>query len=90
MMGADEISQLLSGWDVRGPFFKNSEQYISSDRDNPEAPWPGYGWPLDTECYFFQMHGHGRRLCATGVTPASALDRVLFLAERHRHQHEEL
>jgi hypothetical protein len=42
---------MFNGWNVIGPRFKNKEQYLSKDGDNPEAPWPDYGWPLDTESY---------------------------------------
>jgi len=69
----------LAGWDISGPYFKTSLQYLSRDGDNPEAPWPGYGWPLGTECWFFNMEGHGYLRTATGLTIQSALDRMFFL-----------
>ena len=67
----------IEDWDVKGPFFKNSEQYLSRDGDNTEAPWPGYGWPLGTECYFFVAEGNGHRVIATGVTVESAWRRTV-------------
>lgn len=71
---------LMSGFDITGPRFKNADQYISKDGDNPEAPWPGYGWPLGSECWYFHVEGHGRRAIATGLTIASALERCRYWA----------
>jgi hypothetical protein len=81
-------SELLSGWDITGPRFKNAGKYLSKDGDNPEAPLPDYGWPLGSECWFFIMEGNGYRLFATGLTPSSALDRVLYLAARNKEIRE--
>ncbi len=83
-MTPDEILDKLSGWDITGPRFKGPMQYLSRDGDNPEAPWPDYGWPLGSECYYFIMEGHGYRKFATGSTPTRALDRALYLAAQVR------
>lgn len=76
---------LPPGWSVEGPTFKDAEQYLSRDGDNPEAPRPGYGWPLGTECWYYVLEGHGLRLFATGLTTESAARRAeVIAAERTR------
>lgn len=74
------MDEALSMW-VDGPHFKGEGTYLSADGDNPEAAWPGYGWPLGTECWYFRLNGRGRRLWATGTTVAKAWERAqeLFL-----------
>lgn len=59
----------LAGWTVTGPRFKDGDHYLSKDGDNPEAPWPKYGWPLGSECWYYLMEGFDRRFYATGLTP---------------------
>jgi hypothetical protein len=75
----DNIGNRLSGWDVEGPFFKDKEHYLSRDGDNPESPWVGYGWPLNTECWYFVLEGYGLRKIATGITIKSALEQMIVL-----------
>ncbi len=60
------------GWTIDGPHFKDAQHYLSRDGTNPEAPNPGYGWPLGSECWYFTLEGQGLRLCATGLTEESA------------------
>jgi hypothetical protein len=66
---------LAAGWTAEGPYFKGPDQYLSSDGTNPEAPWPGYGWPLGTECWFFILRGNSR-VIVTGLTAESAARRM--------------
>jgi hypothetical protein len=62
---------------IEGPFWKSPGHDLSKDGDNPEAPWPGYGWPLGTECwYFVVMSGWRRRWWTTGSSVAKALERL--------------
>jgi hypothetical protein len=68
----DEDLDLPPGWTADGPRFKDASMYLSSDGTNPEAPHPGYGWPLGTECWYYVLRGPGRRLYATGLTVESA------------------
>lgn len=70
-----------NGWEISGPIFKRKSSYLDMDGDNPEAPWPGYGWPLGTTCYYFRMRGHGWRQCATGSTVEEARERVKTLMD---------
>lgn len=77
------MSERADGWTVTGPEFKPSNKYMARDGDNPEAAWPGYGWPLGSECWFYRLEGHGWRLIATGLTRESAAARVEVLIERH-------
>lgn len=65
---------------VVGPFYKDEEHYLSKDGDNPEAPWPGYGWPLGTACWYFILEG-GYRWAATGSTVEKAWQRAVSLYE---------
>lgn len=71
---------LPPGWTADGPRFKDADSYLSTDGDNPEAPWPGYGWPLGSECWYYVLRGHGRRLFATGLTRENAARRAQELA----------
>jgi hypothetical protein len=73
-----------AGLNINGPAFKNGETYLSKDGDNPEAPWPGYGWPLGTECWYYRIEGLGSRKYATGLTPVSALARATEVASMMR------
>jgi len=74
---------LADGWQVEGPKHKDADRYLSKDGDNPEAPWPGYGWPLGTECWYFVLTGHGARLFAAGSTAELAARRAEVVAEAH-------
>jgi hypothetical protein len=64
------------GWTVAVPRFKDKDHYLASDGTNPDAPWPGYGWPLGSECWYYVLRGHGLRLHATGLTQESAARRA--------------
>lgn len=64
------------GWTVRGPKFKSKDSYLDQDGTNPEAPAPGYGWPLGSECWWYMLDGHGLRLVASGATRESAAARA--------------
>ncbi len=75
--------EALPGWEVEGPHFKSADRYLDADGDNPQAPWPGYGWPLGTECYWFRLRGHGKRLAATGLTVEDAEARASLLMGEH-------
>lgn len=75
---------IVKGWTITGPKFKRREQYLSRDGDNPEAPWSGYGWPLESECYWFLLEGFGYRRCATGLTIQSALNRAIMICDSLR------
>lgn len=75
-----DLSKLPAGWEVEGPHFKDHTTYLSHDGTNPEAPEPGYGWPLGTECWYYVLNGHGLRLHATGSTELKALERALVIA----------
>lgn len=72
---------LPPGWTAEGPRFKDASMYLSDDGSNPEAPWPGYGWPLGTECWYYVLRRSGRRLYATGLTAESAARRAAQLTE---------
>lgn len=63
------------GWTVDGPFFKDKDHYLSDDGANPEAPWPGYGWPGGTECWWYRLGGP-THLIVTGSTMNKAARRV--------------
>lgn len=65
---------------IRGPMFKDGSTYLSSDGHNPEAPRPGYGWPLGSECWYFYLEGSGARRWATGLTVESAWNRAVAIA----------
>lgn len=67
-------------WTFDGPHFKGSNSYLSVDGTNPEAPHPGYGWPLGSECWYFELVGDGWRLFATGLTVQSAARRAEAIA----------
>lgn len=67
---------VAEGWEIDGPFFKDAASYLSKDGTNPEAPAPGYGWPLGSECWYYELRGCGLRLCATGLTRESAARRA--------------
>jgi hypothetical protein len=69
-----------AGWEIVGPFHKDAESYLSKDGTNPEAPEPGYGWPLGTECFYYVLRGHGLRLHATGSTIGKAERRAVQIA----------
>ena len=69
-----------AGWEVDGPHFKGADSYLSKDSTNPEAPAPGYGWPLGSECFYYVLRGHGMRLFATGSTMEKALERAVTIA----------
>lgn len=71
---------MTSDVQIDGPFFKGEDNYLSMDGDNPEAPWPGYGWPLGTTCWYFRVEGR-RHLCATGTTVERAFARAVELFE---------
>lgn len=83
--GVDVIASQCDSWTVDGPHFKDADQYLSHDGTNPEAPSPGYGWPLGTECWFYELEGRhdGQRirLCATGLTRESAAKRAQAIME---------
>lgn len=66
--------------EISGPHFKPSDRYLSSDGDNPLVPWPGYGWPLGSTCWYFRLTGEGRWLYATGHTVEQALARAVDIA----------
>ncbi len=68
------------GWDITGPFAKGKDQYLSKDGTNPEAPWPGYGWPLGSECWYYVLEDRRYSLIATGLTRESALARTIEIA----------
>jgi hypothetical protein len=80
-MSEEAALDLPPGWTAEGPRFKDASMYLSSDGTNPEAPWPGYGWPLGTECWYYVLRGPGRRLYATGLTIESAARRAACLAQ---------
>lgn len=67
---------LPGGWSADGPYFKGPDKYLSKDGANPEAPWPGYGWPLGSECWYYVLTGHGYQLHVTGLTKESAARRA--------------
>lgn len=67
---------LPPGWTADGPRFKGSGSYLSADGTNPEAPWPGYGWPLGSECWYYVLRGRGLVLYVTGLTAESAARRA--------------
>jgi hypothetical protein len=67
---------------ITGPHFKDESHYLSHDGDNPQAPWPRYGWPLGTECWYFYLEVEGRRLWATGITVMNAWQRAIYLVDR--------
>lgn len=67
------------GWTADGPHLKDGDGYLSKDGTNPEAPSPGYGWPLGTECWYFVLEGHGMRLFATGTTVEKASERAVTI-----------
>lgn len=73
---SDPAPDLPPGWTADGPYFKGTESYLSADGANPEAPWPGYGWPLGSECWFYVLHHQGLRLHVTGLTAESAARRA--------------
>jgi hypothetical protein len=70
----------FDSWTIDGPHFKDADSYLSHDGTNPEAPSPGYGWPLGTECWYYELEGRRGwervRLCATGLTRESAAQRA--------------
>jgi hypothetical protein len=76
------VAAAISETNISGPYFKDETSYISKDGDNPEAPWPGYGWPLETECWWFAVECGCRRVIATGLTHDSAIRRAVLLASR--------
>jgi hypothetical protein len=67
---------LPPGWTADGPHFKDADSYLSKDGANPEAPWPGYGWPLGSECWYYVLRKQGLRLHVTGLTVESAARRA--------------
>lgn len=71
--------ELPVGWNADGPHFKSADTYLSKDGDNPEAPRPGYGWPLGTECWYFRLEGNGLILFATGSTVERAEARAFAI-----------
>ena len=71
-----EIAPARPGWTITGPKFKDADHYLSKDGTNPDAPWPGYGWPLGSECWYFILEGHGWYLHATGLTRENAAERA--------------
>lgn len=75
----------LAGVTLDGPHFKGDDKYLSKDGDNPEAPWPGYGWPLGSECWFYWVDfDGGYSLVATGLTKESAFARARVLVQEKR------
>ena len=76
-----EIDWALEGWEVEGPVFKDGDSYLAKDGTNPEAPWPGYGWPLGTKCWYYRLRGHGIRTCATGSTIEKARARAIAVMQ---------
>jgi len=80
-MSDDRIDWAREGWAIEGPDFKTRDQYLDKDGTNPEAPSPGYGWPLGTECWFFFLRGHGLRCFATGTTVEKARERAVAIME---------
>lgn len=71
--------------EIDGPHFKDKDKYLSKDGDNPEAPWPGYGWPLNTTCWYFRLEDRGRLRWATGSTVEKAWARAVELAAQRAH-----
>lgn len=67
---------------IDGPHFKGTDKYLDEDGDNPQAPWPGYGWPLGSECWYFLLKEEppSFRYAATGVTVQDAWLRALELS----------
>lgn len=76
---------LPPGWTAAGPYFKDADHYLSCDGDNPEAPAPGYGWPLGSECWYYVLtkEGRGLRLRPAGLTRESASRRAEQLARQY-------
>lgn len=77
----DAVPVLPAGWSYDGPRFKDEDSYLSKDGTNPEAPWPGYGWPQGSECWYFVVRGTAPEgyevwLVITGLTAASAARRA--------------
>lgn len=70
------VPRLPDGWSFDGPHFKDADHYLSKDGTNPDAPWPGYGWPLGSECWYFVLEGAGYYLYATGTTKEKAARRA--------------
>ncbi len=68
---------LPDGWTpADGPYFKDAEHYLSKDGANPDAPVPGSGWPLGSECWYYVLRRRGMRLHVTGLTAEKAARRA--------------
>ncbi len=78
--------KLKRQWRIDGPFFKPAEEFLAADGECPEAPAPGYGWPLGSECCYFKVYGFGWRAYATGLTLPSALRRAATVIEQKEAQ----
>lgn len=81
-----DILAVMRGVDLEGPFLKRDNHYLSRDGDNPEAEWPGYGWPLGSVCWWYRIRVDECGEVATGLTPQSAFDRAMFIICRIKNQ----